>query len=287
MTKNLLNRLFIYLVFFSLLGSIGNAQPINTNGGFEESTLGTKTASDIAGWIIYLSGTAAADFEIVEDEVWEGSKALWITLSSIGTNPWDAQIVNEPFNVEPNTKYKYSLWVKADIEGTIVDFTVGDPSYKEWGRAHQVPVGTSWQEVTFEFTTSADAVTGRAPIHLGEPANGGLLPVGYYIDNLQITNLTTGVEEKNQILTNYKLSQNYPNPFNPVTNIEFSLPVTDRVTLSLLNVFGEVVKVIANGNFSAGNHKVKLDGSDLATGVYFYRLEAGNFVDVKKLLLMK
>jgi hypothetical protein len=83
------------------------------------------------------------------------------------------------------------------------------------------------------------------------------------------------------------LSQNYPNPFNPLTNIEFSLPVRSNINLSLVNIFGEVVKVITSGNYASGNYKVTLDASDLSTGVYFYRLEAGDFVSAKKLILMK
>jgi hypothetical protein len=83
------------------------------------------------------------------------------------------------------------------------------------------------------------------------------------------------------------LYQNYPNPFNPTTNIEFSLPVRSNIKLSCINILGEIVKVIASGNFEAGNHKVTLDASNLSTGVYFYRLEAGDFVNIKKLILIK
>jgi acyl-CoA thioesterase-1 len=85
----------------------------------------------------------------------------------------------------------------------------------------------------------------------------------------------------------FALHQNYPNPFNPITTIEFSLPVRSDVHLVLVNMLGQVVKVIADGNYTAGHHRVRLDASDLATGVYFYRLETSGFVDVKKLSLIK
>ena len=85
----------------------------------------------------------------------------------------------------------------------------------------------------------------------------------------------------------YSLSQNYPNPFNPSTTIQFSLPVRSDVRLTLVNILGEAVKEIASGNYEAGQHQVILNASDLTTGVYFYRLEAGGFVAVKKLVLTK
>lgn len=85
----------------------------------------------------------------------------------------------------------------------------------------------------------------------------------------------------------FSLSQNYPNPFNPTTTISFSLPEKSDVHLLLVDVLGNVVNEIAAGSYEAGYHKVKLDASKLVSGVYFYRLEADNFVDVKKLMLVK
>ena len=97
-----------------------------------------------------------------------------------------------------------------------------------------------------------------------------------------------GVNDKsNTIPSGYMLGQNYPNPFNPTTTIQFSLPVQSSVRLVLVNVLGQVVKELANGDYVAGSHQVKLDASNLSTGIYFYKLQADNFVDVKKLVIMK
>jgi Secretion system C-terminal sorting domain len=97
----------------------------------------------------------------------------------------------------------------------------------------------------------------------------------------------SNIVEAKGLPTEFSLSQNYPNPFNPTTTIAFSLPVQSQVHLLLIDVLGNVVKDVADGTYEAGNHKVTLNASDLASGVYFYRLEAGNFVSVKKLMLMK
>ncbi len=85
----------------------------------------------------------------------------------------------------------------------------------------------------------------------------------------------------------FNLMQNYPNPFNPTTTIKFTLPQRSDVRIVLINVLGQVLKEIAKGNYSAGSHQVTLDASRLASGIYFYKLQAGSLSDTKKLVLMK
>lgn len=101
------------------------------------------------------------------------------------------------------------------------------------------------------------------------------------------TSIISGVQKQSPVPTEYALSQNYPNPFNPTTTIEFFLPVRSNVRLVLVDLLGRVVKAMAVGNYTAGKHEVKLDASNLASGIYFYKLVAGDFVNVKKLVLMK
>ncbi len=85
----------------------------------------------------------------------------------------------------------------------------------------------------------------------------------------------------------YFLSQNYPNPFNPTTTITFELPKTTTVKLILYNVLGEVVELITDKKFQAGHHEIIFNAEKLATGLYFYKLEAIDFVDMKKLTVLK
>lgn len=85
----------------------------------------------------------------------------------------------------------------------------------------------------------------------------------------------------------FALNQNYPNPFNPSTSIQFSIPTAQNVRLTVYNVLGQQVANLVNQNLSAGVHTVNFDASALSSGVYFYRLEAGNKVAVKKMLLIK
>jgi hypothetical protein len=99
----------------------------------------------------------------------------------------------------------------------------------------------------------------------------------------------TGVEEQGASVPGvFALLQNYPNPFNPTTAIEFTLAENSKVSLKVYDLLGREVAVLVNGEMKAGIlHRVPFDGSKLASGIYFYRLEAGKNVQVKKLMLVK
>jgi len=98
---------------------------------------------------------------------------------------------------------------------------------------------------------------------------------------------TVGVENENQIPTQYSLSQNYPNPFNPATNIEFRIADFGFVTLKVYDVLGIEVAALVNEDKPAGSYQVSFDASQLSSGIYFYTLIAGSFVETKKMMLLK
>ncbi len=86
---------------------------------------------------------------------------------------------------------------------------------------------------------------------------------------------------------NIYLSQNYPNPFNPITTIEFAIPKSEFVTLKIYNILGQEVATLVSDKLLSGNYKYNWDASTLASGVYMYKIEAGEYIQVKKLILMK
>ncbi len=103
---------------------------------------------------------------------------------------------------------------------------------------------------------------------------------------------TSVVESVPTIPDKFELLQNYPNPFNPTTTISYSIPRPEKVTLEIFDILGQRVAVLKNENQSPGFYSVKWNGMNqngefVATGVYFYRLVAGSFVSVKKMLLLK
>lgn len=85
----------------------------------------------------------------------------------------------------------------------------------------------------------------------------------------------------------YSLSQNYPNPFNPSTMIEFSLPRSGYVTLKVYNTLGEDVATLVSENLLAGRYTAEWNAANLPSGVYFYRLQAAEFLETKKLVLLR
>ncbi|MCB9210066.1 MAG: T9SS type A sorting domain-containing protein [Ignavibacteriales bacterium] len=85
----------------------------------------------------------------------------------------------------------------------------------------------------------------------------------------------------------FELTQNYPNPFNPETSIQFNLPIDANVKLSVFNVLGEEVVQLINGFKSAGIHNVTFDGGSINSGIYFYKIEANNFMQIRKMILQK
>jgi len=109
---------------------------------------------------------------------------------------------------------------------------------------------------------------------------------GLYV--LRSSVLPIGINSgNNQLPADYKLKQNYPNPFNPVTKIEYFLPRNSYVEIKIYDVSGKYIKSIVNGFESAGDHFAVFNASDLASGVYFYVLEAGEYDESKKMVLIK
>ena len=286
--------LFSVGALFLLDASTLFAQPINTNGSFEDAAPGVKGAGDVAGWTLLAEGGSAASYEIIEGDATEGNNSLRLEVGNLGSsqNPWDIQAVNEPFTVVPGTVYTYTIWAKADVAGPIVNFTVGNPAFTEWGRAHNIVMTSEWQQVTIQFTAPAGAAEARAPIHFGESANAPYLPFAVYLDNLQIVEQGTAVDKEEELPFTFELDQNYPNPFNPTTVISFQLPVGSDVSLAIYNLAGQLVKQIASGKYASGQHHMVWEATDdrglrVASGVYLYVLKAGEFIAQKKLVVMK
>ena len=96
------------------------------------------------------------------------------------------------------------------------------------------------------------------------------------------------VEEiSNEVPSVYSLKQNYPNPFNPTTNIQFAIPKAGFVTMKVYNLLGQEVSTLVDEYKNAGTYKVDFNASNLSSGVYFYKIDAGNYTNVKKMILMK
>ncbi len=111
---------------------------------------------------------------------------------------------------------------------------------------------------------------------------------GYDIVTIKYPGNTTNLENPGDLyVQNYSLAQNYPNPFNPVTTIQYSIPQRSSVTLKVYDVLGNEVAALVNEEKDRGVYSVNFDASQLASGMYLYRIQAGSFVETKKMILIK
>jgi hypothetical protein len=97
----------------------------------------------------------------------------------------------------------------------------------------------------------------------------------------------TGIHQQNNVPAEYSLSQNYPNPFNPTTNIVFTIPKNEHVSLKFYDMMGREVATYLDAVVEPGTYKAEVDASEWASGIYFYTLKTDNFVETKKMTLVK
>ena len=122
---------------------------------------------------------------------------------------------------------------------------------------------------------------------IGAAREGNTILTAGFLGDPSLWQTVVSVAEHSPIPGAYALHQNYPNPFNPSTTICYGLPNRAHVTLAVFNTLGQQVAQIVNSDMEGGYHEVKFDGIGLSSGVYFYRLEAGSFIQTRKLLLLK
>ena len=202
-----------------------------------------------------------------------------------------------------NPKLKY--WTKFDIEN---DFDYG-----------QVKVstnnGSTWFPLTGQYTQS-----GISPQPVGQPVydgsistwvkeeislsnyvssqvkfqfqlktDGGVVRDGWYLDEIGVFYYTipTDVSEISETVYKFSLEQNYPNPFNPLTVISYQLALGSYVTLKVYDMLGNEVATLVDEEQAAGIYEADFNAAGLSSGMYFYTLKSGNFVETKKMLLLK
>ena len=117
-----------------------------------------------------------------------------------------------------------------------------------------------------------------------ETLTDGFMPVDEVVSNEEPEG---EFQTASSVATSFGLEQNYPNPFNPTTTLSFSLPAASYMTLTVYDVNGREVALLTDGFRAAGLHEVTFDASNLSSGIYIYRLSAGDFSAIGKMVLMK
>jgi plastocyanin len=112
-------------------------------------------------------------------------------------------------------------------------------------------------------------------------------PHPFMVDTIVVGNPTGINDQPSSIPARFEMAQNYPNPFNAQTAIEYSLPQDSRVRIVIYNLLGQNIETLIDGSQPAGTHTAVWDASEVPTGVYFYKIEAGEFTQTRKMLLAK
>jgi hypothetical protein len=176
----------------------------------------------------------------------------------------------------------YACEVKIPLDSLVTHGSVGDTRFHPVN-GMRIPI-----EIMFHDSDAANVRAGVLSFSTNNADNAWQSPANWAFTWVGDQEEVTGVESKDVTsVETYSLSQNYPNPFNPTTTISYTLPKAGKVSIDIFNMIGQKVATLVNANQTAGIHTVAFDGANLTSGVYFYRLQAGNYTTMRKMVLMK
>ena len=198
------------------------------------------------------------------------------------TTDYDGDELTYTWNLFLNTSDEESVLSVSTEDETEVTLTYGAVNQLLGTLGVEVgSVATVYWNVTVSDTDSSYAVASRYNF-----TTQAYEPLFYSVE-LTRGEISTSVEDLDQLPSVYKLEQNYPNPFNPTTSISFDLPMASDVNLTVYNMLGQRVATLLNESRNAGRYSVSFDASSLSSGLYFYRLEAGTFMQTRQMMLIK
>ncbi len=157
-----------------------------------------------------------------------------------------------------------------------LESTVYVPNFTEFVVNIEYTVSDTPNTAVISFTIDSSDVSNY--LHIGSK---------WFIDELFFGPISAVQFDIHKQPNFFNIEQNFPNPFNPSTTIKYELPELSFVTLKVYDVLGSEIIVLVNGEKSKGSYEVEFDGTNLSSGIYFYRLQAGGFTETKKMVLMK
>ena len=171
----------------------------------------------------------------------------------------------------------YLTWKDNILEDVVIQISEADPL--EWMVLDTTASDGGYQwEIPLDFTVGTYVIRIRS---LDNPLLADSSSEAFSIIN------PLNISPESRLPKVFALNQNYPNPFNPSTTIRISLPKSEYVSLKVYNILGEEIRSVVNNKLLAGDYSYVFDGSNLASGIYYYRIVAGEFQAVKKMILIK
>jgi hypothetical protein len=210
-----------------------------------------------------------------------GGYAWILKTSTMGDTTWYTTIYGPLANIAS------SICQTTDGNYIVVGAAGGDGWLSKTDTAGSLLWSKNWGGIDDEWLLSVQQTSDGGCVTAGFTTSVGVGSRDAWL--LRIKSESSHLNKKNQkmVLKNFKLNQNYPNPFNPSTTIEFDLPKTSKVTLKLFNILGEEVATLVSDKLSAGSYSYEWDASHLASGEYLYRLQAGDYVETRKMVLIR
>lgn len=221
----------------------------------------------------------------------------WVGRMVKGSGPFWAGAfmhIDEPFSIDEESPFiSMKVWspragvpilMKVEQQGGELEYEITQPT----------TTSGEWEVITWDmsgagFTDEWDVVVLIFDFIDGASGDGSA-NFTWYFDDLEVNvdEMATSSEELfSDTPRSFGLHQNYPNPFNPTTQIQFDVPEQADLSLEVYNITGQRVAVLANSTYQPGRHTVTFDASNLASGIYFYRLQSGSFVQTEKMMLIK
>jgi carboxypeptidase T len=210
------------------------------------------------------------------------------------TNSGVNQMISIPLNVSSYPAVYLSFYQKYALE-TGYDYGYVDVSSNNgtnWSRlaTFNGVDSSSWKLQSYDLTSYVLGSTNML-IRFRDSCDANTNYDGWYIDNINVTayqSAPTGIVSNGNTLPNkFALEQNYPNPFNPTTQINYSITKEGLVKIAIYDLLGREIRTLVNDVKTPGFYAVDFDGTNLSSGMYFYRMESGNFIDTKKMTLIK
>ena len=281
--KKIILSVFILVFIYAGL----NAQNI-VNGDFEQGAS--------AGWSKYSQGgyglIGTAQFFYSTDITPQVLPRSGVYMGRLGGYSYEINSIKQTVTL-PNTAKVYmglyfqtrasttsecaGLWVGAQIRVYVAGQVLSDQYLCNYNAVN------AWTFGYFDISAAAGQT-----IEIGFRADAANSVWSYiYLDDVSIFTSLTGIEDKKDRPQNFTLAQNFPNPFNPMTSIEYSVVQSQNVTIKVFNVLGKEVAVLVNEKKEPGTYIAEFKTNGLPSGLYFYRMETGGFVQTKKMILLK